>query len=296
MGNQGDGAQTAFSLDDSARGVELIAHRRKEVTVSVRTAKEHCKVLKIGWSKRDGSLFVHLPYFKHHHGLLARPVLRAGAKPQQVSLEATGKTVSHRVKFTYHPDGEVHFSQDRRILTVIRKRSTPIVEARGHVFTLMCQGLPDFQSVASKGMGASGLLLTFHLPGSPPEAVKIIGHLFVRTELKRAAPELPPSSRGPVVRLQWPNGEIRQAILLENPHVVSPTSILALTCAPLAAFSSDTESTMVFYGGFDPANVALDPEQETAILALIYPAAGFESLQARVGSIDYSPNPRVDTP
>ena len=215
-------------------------------------------------------------------------------KTQHVNLEATGKTVSHLVKFAYHPDGEVHFSQDNKILTVIRKRSNPIGEVSGHVFTLLCHGLFDFQSIALKGMGASSLLLTFDLPGSPPEAVKIIGHLFTRADLKRAAPELTPSSFGPVVPLLWPNGTIRRAFLLENPHVLSPQSILALTCEPLAAFSSDTESTMVFYGGFDPANVALNPEQETALLALKYPVAGFESLQESVGSIDYSRNPRAE--
>jgi hypothetical protein len=284
-------AESVFNLGEAPPPIGLTAHRREKVTVSVRTSREHCKVLKIGWSKRDGSLFVHLPYFKHHYGLLARPVLRAGVDTQQVGLEATGKTVSHRVKFTYHPDGEVHFSQDRKILTVIRKRSTPIVEACGHVFTLICQGPSDFEPVSSKGKRASDLLLTFGLPGSIPEAVMIVGHFFVRAQLKQAVPHLTPSSRGPVVPLQWPNGAIHQAFLLENPHVVSPESILALYCEPLAAFSSDTESTMVFYGGFDPANVALDPQQETAMLALIYAAAGFESLRARVGSIDYSPNP-----
>ena len=227
----------------------LIAHRQERITVSVRTPTEHCKVLKIGWGKRDDSLFVHLPYFRHHHGLLVRPVLRAGAEAQQVSLEATGKTASHRVKFTYHPDGNVHFSQDRKVLTVIRKRSSPIGEASGHVFTLMCQGLSDFQSVALKGTRTSGLLITFDLPGSHPDAVKIIGHLFVRAELRRAAPDLTPSSHGPVVPLRWPDGTIRQAFLLENPHVASPSSILALTCEPLAAFSSDRNRRWCFTGG-----------------------------------------------
>lgn len=282
-------ALNTFHLGETEPSIGLAAHRREKVTVSVRTSREYCKVLKIGWSKRDGSLFVHLPYFKHHHGLLAPLVLGPGGKAQQVSLEATGKTVSHRVKFTYHPDGEVHFSQDRKILTVIRKGSTPIAEASGHAFTLMCQGLADFEPVASKGMRASSLLLTFDLPGSPPEAVKIIGRLSARTELRRAAPELTPSSRGRVVPLPWPDGTIRQPLVLENPHVSSPGSILALTCEPVAAFSLDSESRMLFYGGFDPANTALDPEKETAMLALIYPAAGFESLTTRVGSIDYSP-------
>ncbi|MDP2996018.1 MAG: hypothetical protein Q8N47_00935 [Bryobacterales bacterium] len=277
---------------DPAPETQLIAHRQERTTVSVRTSTEHCKVLKIGWSKRDGSLFVHLPYFKHRHGLLARPVLKAGGGPQQVSLERTGKTVSHRVKFTYHADGEVHFSQDGKILTVIRKRSTPIREASGHVFTLMCHGLSDFEPVRSAGKPASGFLLALSLPGSIPEAVKIVGSFFVRAQLRQAVPELTPSSHGPAVRLLWPNGEIHQVHLLENPHVVSPTSVLALYCEPLAAFSPDSDSTMVFYGGFDPANVALDPEEETVMLALIYPAAGFEFLQARVGSIDYSPNLR----
>ncbi|MEK7993766.1 MAG: hypothetical protein AAB403_08195 [Planctomycetota bacterium] len=281
-------------LGDVAPSIGLTAHRHDKVTVSVRTSREHCKFLKIGWSKRDGSLFVHLPYFKHHHGLLARPMLRAGVETQQVSLEPTGKTASHHVKFTYHPDGEVHFSQDRKILTLIRKRSTPIAGVSGHAFTLICHGLADFEPVTSKRMGASGLLLTFDLPGSPPEAVKIIGHLFVRAELRRAAPDLTPSSHGPVVPLRWPNGTIRRAFLLENPHVVSPKSILALTCEPLATFSSDSESTMVFYGGFDPANVALDLQEGTAMLALIYPAAGFKSLRTRVGSIDYTADPRSE--
>jgi hypothetical protein len=49
---------------------------------------------------------------------------------------------------------------------------------------------------------------------------------------------------------------------------------------------------MVFYGGFDPSNVALDLQEATEMLALIYPAAGFESPKTRVESIDYTPAPR----
>lgn len=274
----------------------LTAHRRQNVTVSVCSVVEHCQVLKIGWSKRYGSLFVHLPYFKHHHGLLARPVLSAGPQAQQVGLESTGKTVSHLVKFTYHPDGEVHFSQDGKVLTDIRKRSNPVGEASGHVFTLICQGLADFKPVISKPMRDSDILLTFDLAGAPPAAVKILGHMYARTELKPATSDPIPSSYGPVAPLCWPDGTIRLAFLLENPHVVAPASILTLTCEPLRAFSVGSESRMVFYGGFDPTDIALDRRKETSMLALIYPAAGFESLRTRVGSIDYSPNLQSEQP
>jgi len=71
----------------------LIAQRRKPVTVSVRASRQHSKVLRIGWSKRDGSLFLHLPYFKHRAGLLARPVLRAGVERLRERLLREGATV-----------------------------------------------------------------------------------------------------------------------------------------------------------------------------------------------------------
>lgn len=70
--------------------------------------------------------------------------------PASLSLLDGGKVTGHKVKYSHHPDGRVHFSQDGKIRTVIQKKSIPLSEAEGHLFTVQLQGLKDFGELSAK--------------------------------------------------------------------------------------------------------------------------------------------------
>lgn len=116
--------------------------------VAIKTRSSHAKILQIAWGS-DGTIMVHLPYYKHADGLLSIATMPAGnGTPLQVSLEDAGKVTSHRVKYSHHIDGRAHFSQDGKILTKIKKQSVPLATLSGHVFTAQAQGLQDFEPVS----------------------------------------------------------------------------------------------------------------------------------------------------
>jgi hypothetical protein len=50
------------------------------------------------------------------------------------------------VKYAHHRDGEAHFSQTGRVYTHVRKRSVPLNEQIGHLWTIQLQGLNGFRS------------------------------------------------------------------------------------------------------------------------------------------------------
>lgn len=79
-------------------------------------------------------------------GLLCRAELSDTIQyPTSVDFTEGGKVTSQSVKFSYHPDGNVHFSQDRKILTLIKKQTVPLIDANGHLFTVQINGPQDFK-------------------------------------------------------------------------------------------------------------------------------------------------------
>lgn len=64
--------------------------------------------------------------------------------PTSLSLIDGGKVTSHKVKYSHHPDGRTHFSQDGKIFTKVIKSSASFDEVDGHLFTVQFQ---DFANV-----------------------------------------------------------------------------------------------------------------------------------------------------
>src|SRR5262245_14454668 len=95
--------------------------------ITVETLEGRRKIFQILFRRSDGSLFVSFPYYKDIHGVLNLVTLRAQATyPLSFSIVDGGKVTGHKVKYSHHPDGRVHFSQDGKIRTVIQKNSMPL--------------------------------------------------------------------------------------------------------------------------------------------------------------------------
>jgi hypothetical protein len=73
-----------------------------------------------------------------------------------VNIECGGKVTSHLVKYSHHPDGRAHFSQDGKILTAIKRQSIALDRQNGHMFTLYIQGLHALD-VARTAKDAEGI-------------------------------------------------------------------------------------------------------------------------------------------
>lgn len=128
----------------------MISLSSERFIVCIKVMGKTYKMFQIIFSKNDGSVFINFPYYKHSNGLVSIVTLRSGIKyPTSAELKTGGKITSHLVKYTHHPDGNAHFSQDRKVLTKIKKASVPLKNIHGHFFTIMLQGVRDYDETKS---------------------------------------------------------------------------------------------------------------------------------------------------
>jgi hypothetical protein len=213
-------------------------------------------------------------------------VTGAPGSPSSVNLADAGKVASHLVKYSHHPDGRAHFSQDGKVRTEIKRQSVPLNEQQGHIFTVLIQGLRAFEPVPiTKENKASPrrTTLTFNVTDYYPKAIRIVGRWYWLEDLQV---ELRPPKIGPIVQAVDTDGNLRSAFIVANPD--DTRHVLVLTCTPREALSPNHD-VMMFYGGFDPPAVIFNPKRCTRFLAFLYPADDFEVLKRQLGSIDYTP-------
>lgn len=99
--------------------------RLREFNIVCYVGSTHHRLSKVHFHV-DGSLFVMSPSFENHNGLVGEAVLCAGKDKTNLHLPQFAKLTSHNVKYTHHPDGRAHFSQDGQVLTRIKRQSVPL--------------------------------------------------------------------------------------------------------------------------------------------------------------------------
>jgi hypothetical protein len=265
---------------------EVKGFHAQQIVLTVNADQHRHKILQILFGK-DGSLYVTFPYFAHTNGILAEvAVTGPPGSTSQIDLANTGKVASHLVKYSHHPDGEAHFSQDGKVRTVVRRQSVPLYEQRGHIFTVLIQGLRAFEAVgASKEnmISAKRTTLTFQIADRFPKAIRIIGRWYWIEDLTF---DPRPETVGPLVQAIESDGSAHNAFIVANPK--DPKHVLLLTCIPQDPISSRHDA-MMFVGGFDPPSKIVKSKKPTRFLACLYPADDFEELKKRLGTIDYTP-------
>lgn len=270
--------------------MNIPAFKSERFVITVEAPAHRRKVFQVLFRKRDGSVFVAFPYYVDTPGILSLATLRAGIPyPASFSLRDGGKVTGHKVKFSHHPDGRVHFSQDGKIRTQIVKSSTSLTEADGHLFTIQLQGLGDF--AAARGdelqpvLGPKKTILNFRFEPTEPEAIKFVGHWYSESALVRRISQF---GSKPWFASEKPDGTIVMGALIENSFLgTEHRNCLLLTCEPIPKLDKDRFSTVTFIGGFDPRTIALNHEMDTSFLALAYPATGsYDDLVRQIGSVD----------
>jgi len=266
--------------------VKVEAFRSARIIVTVQVGSKRYKTLQLFFG-RERSLFVSFPYFSHRTGILASATIPGNRQTtSQVNLQVGGKIASHLVKYSHHPDGRAHFSQDGKVRTEIKRQSVALAEQQGHIFTVLIQGLEGFDEAdSSKDTGSSTkrTALTFQLGEEPsPGAIKLIGRWYDVAAIKLEGQT--PATIGPMIPVLKPDGKQQKGFLVASPYG-NARHVLLITCEPIPRVSPESE-LLVFYGGFSAPAIMNDTAQDAGFLAFIYPAADAEELKKTIGTID----------
>jgi hypothetical protein len=275
----------AFMEDFQAKNVEAI--RCGHVVCIIKAGNLRVKAFQVMF-REDGSLFINFPYFRHRIGILSASSIPAnGQRQSDVNLEHGGKVTSNLVKYSHHPDGRAHFSQDGKIYTAVKRQSIPLDKQEGHIFSLSIQGLNALKRADPiKDVITSTKRALIEFAMESPEAVKFVGRWYDVNKLRCSNPN---ATIGPVVPTLDPDGASNSAIFVAGPYA-NTTHVLAISCIPIAKLGAAPE-IFVFCGGFDPREVMTDPTKEAGFLAFVYPVEEAERLGQRIGSVDYGPKP-----
>jgi hypothetical protein len=265
----------------------VVAVRSERVVCIAKSGALRAKAFQIGFAK-DGSLFIHFPYFRHRTGILSSSEIPAtGEAKVDVNIEQGGKVTSHLVKYTHHADGCAHFSQDGKIFTAIRRQSISLDRQNGHIFSLYIQGLHALD-VAKEPKDSCGISIkrsVIEFPVQPTaEAIKFVGRWLDINKLQASEPN---TNVGPNVPMVDPDGRRADGILVASPYP-SATHVLAISCVAIPTLGPDPE-IFLFHGGFDATETMTDPRKKAGFLAFLYPVSEAATLRDRLGSVDYAP-------
>lgn len=267
--------------------VQRFQAERFVFTVQVRN--ERHKIFQVVFGKSDGSLYVTFPYFHTQKGFVSIGTFPRLMRQGKIDLEPTGKVTSNQVKYAHHPDGEVHFSQSGKVKTSVRRKCLPLNRADGHLFTINVQNISSFDSdpvSEDHPTKQSKTTLNFKFDGEEPDRIKFVVRWYKPETFLRMS-KVKSKEFGPNIRTQAPDGKVKMAFLA-GPPLGWPLHkfMMLITCESTPALEKESESLLMFIGGFDPPEIMDDLSKPFSFLYMSYPAPDYEALEKRIGSID----------
>jgi hypothetical protein len=247
--------------------------RSRVIVVALQTGSKRHKIFQVVFG-RDGSLYVTFPYFGARMGILAATSAPAsGQNTSRVNLEMGGKIASHHVKYSHHPDGCAQFSQTRKVWTEIKRKSVPLDDYRGHIFTVHIQGVQSFDMDDSGNAGNSSSRTTLKFAIEKvlkPHAVKFVGSWCKLSELPT-----------------WviPSGKVQNGFLVASHYDNSPNGLF-ISCEKIPCLNPAQPEILQFIGGFDPPAIMTNAARKAGFLAFLYPVENAEELKTMVGTVD----------
>lgn len=262
------------------RTLQTAAHEQH--VVAVETPRGICKLFSV-YFHADGSLFLLFPYFSRSDGFVS--LVSREPRTGQLDYLSGGAITSHQVKFSYHPDGRVHFSQTGKIRTAIGKNSMPLSQLRGPAFVVRCQGLHAFQPLTERDRTRKlgrrivvGAQLDRHV-----DAVTVMGHWHAKEDLLLRTSE---RTLGPLVQLRRKGGEIQTGALLgPKPYCPPQDRVLLLTCEETQRLP-DRDSYLLLLGGFDAPFNFRESRAAFSFLLLAYPRGAIQAVHDLLPSLD----------
>ncbi|MFA5780577.1 MAG: hypothetical protein WC947_10650 [Elusimicrobiota bacterium] len=190
-------------------------------------------------------------------GILTESVCsRATADIQEINLLKTGKITKETVKFTYHDDGNVHFSMDAKIRTEIKLNTNPLVNVDRHLFSCMYSNFNVNKLKDRKFDYYSKKAFRINFADKIPQTFQLS---FYSIKL---------------------------------PHKIQPNELIFVSpnrkrnikvnCSPIISpyLPNKNITTFIFYGGF---NIKSD---KIRFLSAMYPSGEYKSLSKLIGTVD----------
>lgn len=254
-----------------------------------------CQIM---FQKKDGSIFVQFPYFRHRDGVATVVRIQGdGSVSRTVDFMDEGKVTSHLVKYAHHPDGRVHFSQDGKVRTDIRRAADFRLDGPiGKLFQLHAVfPAGGFMPLDASNMRKGRPHLIFNYPKEVPAAVRIAAEWRRKSDVARWS-DPPGAPLGPRARLQSKvTGGRGGAYFLGQPegHPLQE-HLLVLVCDKVAVPAGVERPLVIFTGGADADEVPCtgDPAPPSEYLAAMYPVEDREAMERIVGTIDFTANVR----
>lgn len=266
---------------------ELTAYKADRYVICIKSKTSAHKLFQIGFTKSDSSLFVAFPYSPETSGILGIATLDANQTfPTTLRIGKDFPTTRHVVKYSHHPSGRAHFSLTGKVRSAVSRQACSLAKVRGHLFTVMAQGIEQFEPLSNTDKGSSKRgIVPFGTEGSTPHALKLVAHLWTASDLNR----LTAGTNGdkPWLILQSKDGSRDLGILLATPILdESEPCYLVLSFKAIPTIIHDRDFFLNFIGGFDHRDVAFAHQKTTSWLTFIYPASSKN---------DYLANPDITT-
>ena len=244
--------------------MSIIIPRFEKFDITINTLSSSHRVAKIKFSK-DGSIYVFFPKFINTEGILCRAVLYAGSNyPNNIDLKDNGKVTSHLVKYAHHSDGEAHFSQDGRVKTEIRRKSIPLSQQRGHLFTIQIQKIDSFPLLKTSCKEKLTIKISENI-----RSIKITAWRYSISDFISF------------------DENLRKGLFVAPPeNYLFNDIVLFLEIKETPYLTEDKDAQLIFLGGFDNPSIAFNHSLDTEFLAFAYPCSNFIKLQKIIGCID----------
>lgn len=232
------------------------------------------------------AMFVNFPYFSNNQGILSKITFpKNRRKVEKMSLVPTGKLASHYVKYSHWEDGNSHFSQDGKVLSIVRNESNPLNATAGHVFTIMLQNIGGFvhQKLYVKKSSQNEVDIDFEFKDVIPDSMKLTGWWIEAKNTNQSLKE-----GGPQAQIKMSNGEYKTGFILSPPDGSKFNQyFLFLSCEAIDRISKRNGTALTFIGGFQKGIASNDLSSDLSFLTFIYPAYGYNRLLQRIENIDF---------
>lgn len=239
------------------------------------------RLAKIGFG-RDGSIYLMFPSLRGLSGVVASAT--AGATPgvvQTIDMLDVGHTTSHLVKFSYHPDGRVHFSQSGKVKTAVQGLADPLSQKLGHIFTARFQGIGEFGPQRSNDKSHTAL---FRALDGNVDAAGLACWRYDVAPLEGGAERF---FTGEPNGIRYPDGRLQKGVFIappaDDPYA---TFVLLLAVYFPGRFTEEFRAGMVFIGGFSSARMESGEGPSKSLLLAQYPCPDRITFAEGVRSID----------
>ena len=111
---------------------------------------------------------------------------------------------SHLVKYSHHSTGQARFSLSGKVRTDVQKKSVPLSQANGHIFTVRFQGFSHFDELVKneKSTKKRGIV-SFSFAGENIESIKFVCHYYSEEELGKKVQHKDPTPWTKVLLPDW---------------------------------------------------------------------------------------------